>query len=289
MLEELFQQFIREKKLLSNITKRTVDHFECSWRSFQLYAPAATSPAELTKKLLREYVEGMRVKGLSAKSCNTYASGINSFLKWLHEEGHKDDEQRIKLLKAEKKVFKTHDDDQLAQILAFVPHNFYEWRVVVMLSILTDTGIRVDEVIRLDVADIDMSNMLMKVHGKGQKQRMVPFSLELRKLLHRFMKMHKHQPLLPTKIDGRRVSYWNMRRDFHAVCDKMGVPRVDGCFHAFRRKFASNYVRNGGNVFYLQQVMGHENVETTRGYVTVEVEALQETHQRTSLLSRIRK
>ena len=131
--------------------------------------------------------------------------------------------------------------------------------------------------------------MLMKVRGKGQKERLVPFSLELRNLLVRFLKRHKHQLLLPTKVGGNRVEYHNMRRDFQAVCERVGVSRVDGCFHAFRRKFAKNYVREGGNVFYLQQVMGHEDIQTTRGYVEVEVEALQEAHQKTSLLSRIRK
>ena len=54
------------------------------------------------------------------------------------------------------------------------------------------------------------------------------------------------------------------------VCEKVGIDMtsIDGFFHAFRRKFARNYVKEGGNLFYLQQVMGHSSLQTTRGYVT---------------------
>ena len=107
MLDTLFKQFIQEKQFLKNITPRTVEHFNGAWRSFRRYAPACSTPVELNKKLLNGYVTAMRESGLKAKSCNTYISGINSFLRWLKEEEHVADELRIKLLKVEKQVFKT--------------------------------------------------------------------------------------------------------------------------------------------------------------------------------------
>jgi integrase/recombinase XerD len=79
-----------------------------------------------------------------------------------------------------------------------------------------------------------------------------------------------------------------MRREFNKLMEKLGIDGFDGAFHAFRRCFAKNYTRRGGNLFYLQQILGHEDIKTTRTYVEVEIEALQECHLKTSLLTRLR-
>ena len=65
---------------------------------------------------------------------------------------------------------------------------------------------------------------------------------------------------------GTPWSYQNACRELMKVCRKLEIDLggVDGCFHAFRRKFARNYVKCGGNVIYLQQVMGHSSLQTTR-------------------------
>ena len=69
---------------------------------------------------------------------------------------------------------------------------------------------------------------------------------------------------------------------------ELGISGFEGSFHSFRRAFAKAYVRNGGNLFYLQKALGHTTLTMSKRYVEVEVDELKETHLKVSLLSRLR-
>ena len=131
-----------------------------------------------------------------------------------------------------------------------------------------------------------MKNLLIAVKGKGQKNRLVPISMEMRKRLWAFLKKHEHELVFSNRTGGR-LRYDNLRRDLNSLCESVAIQGFDGCFHAFRRKFARAYIRNGGNPFDLQQAMGHSNVATTKSYVDAEIGELVEAHNRTSLLNRL--
>ena len=78
-LEELFQQFVRERKYLKNVTPKTVTYYQNSWDSFKKYANVV-NPSELNRAVLSSYVVRLRDSGVKPVSCNTYISGINAFL-----------------------------------------------------------------------------------------------------------------------------------------------------------------------------------------------------------------
>jgi integrase/recombinase XerD len=90
-----------------------------------------------------------------------------------------------------------------------------------------------------------------------------------------------------SNIYGGRLGYNNIRRDFNKLIDDLGIEGFDGSFHAFRRCFAKNFVRSGGNLFYLQRMLGHTTLKMSREYVELETEDLQKEQHRTSILSRL--
>ena len=80
-------------------------------------------------------------------------------------------------------------------------------------------------------------------------------------------------------------------RDFENMLAKVKVSKdnIDHCFHSFRRKFARSYIKNGGNIAYLQQAMGHTTLAMTKHYIgDISIEDLQMMHQKTSLLGRLK-
>jgi integrase len=79
-----------------------------------------------------------------------------------------------------------HDDAALRTLLRFEPQRFDHWRVYAVPCTAIDTRCRIDELLSARTADFDFDNMLLLVTGKGRKQRKVPFSIELRKVLFRF-------------------------------------------------------------------------------------------------------
>jgi integrase/recombinase XerD len=279
---ELFDQFIRERQYLKGSAPKTLAFYRQSWAAYRRH-----TGGEVTKANLSLFVMALKEKGMSTAGINSYTRGVNCYLAWLHENEYVKERLRIPQLKCEKKVKKTFTDAQLQAIIGYRPQRWYGKRLHALLCTLADTGIRVDEALTLTRDRVDFDNLLVTVKGKGNKQRVIPFSVELRKVLFKFLRTHKHDLVFPSK-QGQKLWYDNVRREFNVLMTELNIQGFDGAFHAFRRAFAKSYLRHGGNVLYLQQALGHEDLQTTKGYVEIETEALRETHSRTSILARLR-
>lgn len=129
--------------------------------------------------------------------------------------------------------------------------------------------------------------MLITVKGKGEKYRVVPMSLELRKVLFRWLAKHDYPLLFPTR-DGVKQRQRNVLRDMKRLGKRLGVTGVRFSFHTLRHTFALNYIRNGGDLFRLQRILGHSTLEMTRRYVNLQTADLQAVHDKLSLLSKAR-
>jgi integrase/recombinase XerD len=282
-LNQLFEQFCKEKEYVKNSSPHTILFYKASYKKFQL---TLKDDIDLTKAHLTRFVLGMREAGVKPETCNVHIRGMNSFLSWLSENEYTPEHLKIKYLKTEQRVMKTFSDEQLKAIATFKPKTFTEHRLYALICLIMDTGIRVSEALDLRREKVDFDNLLLIVHGKGNKERPIPMSLELRKILWKFSQRHKHELMFPTR-DGDRLIYANVRRDFRKLCTKLNINGFDGSFHAFRRKFARSYVKNGGNLFYLMKALGHTTLTMSKKYVEVETEDLKDMHYKTSLLSRV--
>jgi integrase/recombinase XerD len=120
--------------------------------------------------------------------------------------------------------------------------------------LLLDTGCRIEEALTLERGRVDLENMLLTVNGKGQKQRIIPFSVELRKVLFKHLREHKFSLVFCTR-DGGRLSYHNMVRNYKKLCAKLKIERVSS-FHRLRHTFALNYVRSGGGCSTCRSSLG---------------------------------
>lgn len=135
--------------------------------------------------------------------------------------------------------------------------------------------------------EIDPDNLLVTPDGKGRKQRMVPFSFELRKAIFRYYREKTLTPdsLLFASRTGTAVTRRNALREVKRLCKRLGFEPPARTLHSFRHTFAVNYLRKGGSVFHLQKVLGHSTLEMTRRYANLMTEDLQAVHERVSLLS----
>jgi integrase/recombinase XerD len=224
-------------------------------------------PTELN---LAQFVIEMRETGkLNTTTCNISIRAFNAFLTWLKEKGIVPEKLsngkpfKIAKLPQEEKKLRVFSDEEIHKIISFKPSGRNDHRIYALTCILIDTGIRINECLTLEKDRIDFDNLTITVtKGKGKgggKQRIVPMSLELRKVLHRYVSNHRKckfdSPLLFCTSNGTALSHRNAMRDFENMLDKVGVSKgsIDHCFHSFRRKFARNYVKNGGNIKYLQE------------------------------------
>jgi integrase/recombinase XerD len=223
----------------------------------------------------------MRSAGLRAVSCNSRIGSVNAYLKWSGSP------LRVTKLKQESNVPPTYSSPQVACLVKWKPKGFYQRRLHALVLTLMDTGTRLDEVLSLRVSDCDLDNLLLTVTGKGRKQRIIPFSLGLRRVLAKFIldgHMSPAQLLFSTK-DGAKLSPRNMLRSAKTLCARLGFAPPARTLHATRHTFAVNYLRRGGSVFHLQKVLGHSTLEMTRRYANLVTADLSAVHERLSLLS----
>jgi integrase/recombinase XerD len=126
--------------------------------------------------------------------------------------------------------------------------------------------------------------------GKGRKQRKVPISIELRKVLFRFAQVKERADvqsrlMFPAR-DGGKWEHRNARRSYYAFLRRLGLPQSG--FHLLRHTFATQYLRSGGDVVRLSIILGHSEVSTTMKYLHLLTEDLQRPHQSLSILNRLR-
>ena len=99
MLDELFTLFLKEKQYMHNNTPKTIRYFECSFKAFK-----RANKTELSKESIINFVAHMRQSGLSARPCNDYSKGMNSFFKWLFENEYVKELYKIPMMKEEQRV-----------------------------------------------------------------------------------------------------------------------------------------------------------------------------------------
>jgi integrase/recombinase XerD len=293
-LNAYFDQFLRERVYLHNITPKTREFYETPWKAFvrsQATAPPRSPDGPvLTRADLQRFVVHLRERGVKPVSCNCWLRGLNAFGKWLHAEGKIPDPVRVRPQKEEKRLLPLLNDGALRVLIGYRPKTFVEWRVHAVASTILDNGCRIEELLTANVADFDFNNLLLTVVGKGRKQRQGPFSTELRKRVFRFGKI-KDQAEITSELmfsarDGNKWEHRNARRSYYCLLKALGLPRLG--FHLLRHTFATQYLRNGGDVVRLSIILGHSEVSTTMKYLHLLTEDLQRPHQSLSILNRLR-
>jgi integrase/recombinase XerD len=281
-MDKLFEQFLNEKLYLKGVSKQTIQWYHYSFKAFK-----KSLTGDITKQMLADFVIELRKSGVSTTTMNDYIRGVNVFLGWLYENEYIPKVLKIKRVKQEETIIETFTDKHLEAFISYKPKDAAEIRLHTLLLFLIDTGCRIEEAITLVRENVDLDSLAVKVRGKGQKERIVPVSLELRKSLFRFLKTHTFDLVFCTR-DGKPLMYRNILRDFKNLAHQLGISGVRISFHTLRHTFAVNYVRHGGNIFYLQRAMGHTDLSMTRRYVNLQTEDLQKAHMKLSTLSRLK-
>jgi site-specific recombinase XerD len=156
-------------------------------------------------------------------------------------------------------------------------------RLYCILLTLIDTGARIGEVVGIKMPEVDFQNKTIVVTGKGQKQRLVPFSRDTRKALIKFrdgprakLSNVESDCLFPDKYGGH-VSTSSVQQAVRRLAHKVGLVKCHP--HLFRHTFASTFIAKGGAAPVLKEIMGHESFQTTEKYIHPKTEDLKMQHQ----------
>jgi site-specific recombinase XerD len=281
------ERFIQERRFLKGVSPATEQWYRYSFKAF---APVLSEPHQSTMAFKNAVVSRIRDlmaerRGNKAVSINTYLRCLKAFLRWAQEEGITREQIKLNWLKEEEKILATFSPEQLKRIVQWKATTRAGTRLHLLAITAIDTGLRIAELLSLSRADVDLESLVLHVKGKGNKHRLVPISMELRRRLYRHLAKHD-DPLVFNTRTGGHLSQRDVLRDFKKLCRKLAIADVRCSFHTLRHTFAVNYLRAGGNLYYLQRILGHSSIVTTQRYLgSLGVADLQAVHDRLSPLA----
>jgi integrase/recombinase XerD len=271
-MQDQIENFIQERVYLKSVTPATVQWYRSAFKAFD---GAVESLESANTRIV-----ALRQRGLTPTSVNVHVRVLNAFWRWQAKEW------KIPRLKEEQKTLATLAPQQVEGIIHWKPTGRNLTRVHTACLTILDTGLRISECLGLARTDLDFENLVIHVKGKGNKQRLVPMSIELRKVLFRYCGKHAHARIFATR-NGTRVTTRNFQRDMSVMGRRLRITGVRFSPHTLRHTMAVSYLRHGGDIYSLSRILGHSSVKTTEVYLrSIGIDDLKRNHSRLSLLSR---
>jgi len=234
-----FDHFLKERTYLHNVSPRTLVWYRIAFNNYVETLPDNMG-ALPTKSTLERFVIAQRERGLRPVTCNTYIAAMNAFCRWLHEERDLPEPLKLKKLRVEQRILPVLTDTQMRQLLSFRPKTFRQVRTHLAVTVVLDTGLRISELLNLKRDDVDFDNLVLKVFGKGRKERLVPFSPELRKRFYRYEQLKARKDARSEFVfagfGGARWEKRNSATSLYLLQEKLTLPMFR--WHRNCRRFA---------------------------------------------------
>jgi len=214
-------------------------------------------------------------RGLAPHSINSYLRSTRAFWSWLlwEEIIPTNPFDKIKIPKAPYKVIPAFSEAQILALLDTVdtskPEGYRDYAVIVTLL---DTALRVSELTNLQLEHLWLDEGVLKVMGKGRKERHIPIGKVVQRLLWRYINSYRPEPSVPNHdylfltTDGRQLTKGRIQKRLTLYGKKASINGVRCSPHTLRHTAAVNFLRNGADAFSLQRLLGHSSLEMTRHY-----------------------
>lgn len=243
----------------------------------------------LTQRDIQTYLMSI-MDSTSAATVNGRIRVFKVFFKHLKDEGlvKVDPMSSVRLVRVEQKVKPVLSVEQMSSVLARINRGTrYGARAYCMILLTYDAMLRLNELLSLRIDNVDLHAKLVKVFGKGRKERYAPISDRTAKALHtyivRFRRGSRCELLFATK-NGGKIDLRRGHRIFSLAGKRAGVYLHP---HLVRHSSASQFIRMGGNTSMLQKILGHSSLVVTQRYVHLSTDDLNTAYERFSPASQL--
>ena len=239
---------------------------------------------KLTTNDIRDFLYQERI---TAKTRAHYLTVITSLYNFLIENNYTiiNPTETIKLPKLDKKLPEYLTIEEVDRILNIIPTKPIDYRNIAMLETIYASGLRVSELVNLKMNNIDFDECIIRIYGKGSKERIVPINDSSRKALETYINDYRSF-LLKTKDSdyvfinnfGTPISRQGFFKILKKVCNENGINKHVSP-HTLRHSFATHLLNNGADLRVIQELLGHCNLTTTQIYSHLSNEKLKEDYQ----------
>ncbi len=281
-MNRYLDKFISYLEIEKNYSPHTILNYRIDLEDFLKFV--GQTPIEKVNYLfLRKFLAQLRARKYSPRTLTRKLSSLRSFFKFLHRENLVKENPAILLMspKVGKTLPKFLTEQEVAKFIeAPSPKNTFGARDRAILETLYSTGIRVSELVGLNVNHVDMIGNVAKVSGKGKKERLVPIGDKALDAIRDYVQGRKHKSnALFLNKNGTRLSDRSVRNivDKHILAASL-TQNISP--HVLRHSFATHLLNRGADLRSVQELLGHVNLSTTQIYTHVTTDRLKEVYNK---------
>jgi len=289
-LEE-FTLYLRDERNLSVHTLRAYEREAAAFREFAAAEMGCDDPAAVTPAAVRAYLASLHSRRLSRVSMQRALGALRTFFRFLAREGWvgSNPARVVPTPRAPKPLPEVVTAPQVSELLGALPDTPAGRRDRAALELLYGSGLRAAELVGLDLDDVDLGRRLVRVRGKGGKERVVPFGRPAEQALRAYLPDRaawraaaatgeRREPLFVNQR-GSRLSDRSLRRIMTAAVQLLAsLHHLHP--HTLRHAFATHLLEAGMDLRAIQELLGHASLSTTQRYTHLDLAHLMETYRR---------
>lgn len=278
-MNELIEAYIRHLLTEKNLSAYTLRNYRADLRDFARYAEEeeAISPLQIDRNGFRRYLMRLKERGVVTASTTRKVSTVRGFFRWLVRERKLESNplSSVSAPKRERRLPIVLSREHLTALIESARGDtLQDVRNRAILELTYAAGVRLSELVGLDVRHVDLDEQTLLVRGKGNKERVVLFGEPAAQALRRYLKEVRPKLAAPdeqalfvnrhgTRLSGRSVQQIVRRQALKAGLDKRVFP------HLLRHSFATHLLDGGAELRVVQELLGHSSPVTTQIYTHV--------------------
>ena len=274
-IPNFFDYLSKEK----NFSRNTVIAYRKDLETFKLFCLDHYEISNISKvsyPIIRDWIINLSEKNLSPLTINRKISSLNKYYDFLlkTQVNKVSPLKNHKRLKVQKKLIIPFSEDEVFKVIDVFSNDFEGKRNLLIVDTLYSTGIRRDELINIKLNDVFLSENLIKVLGKRNKERLVPVLGNLNKRIKDYLSLRKEVSLSSSylfitnkgKSIGPSLVYRVVKKYFSKVSTKVKTSP-----HVLRHSFATHMLNNGADINSIKEIMGHSSLASTQIYTKIKL------------------
>jgi tyrosine recombinase XerC len=284
-MEKYIEKFMRYLEIEKNYSQHTILNYRLDLDNFKKFI-GDTDIEKVDYLALRKFLAELKGKNLGTRTVNRRLSALRSFFKFLTRDGYIKTNPTLSISspKIDKHLPTFLTEDEVTRLIesAFAKSDKDEQglRNRAVLETFYSTGIRISELVSLNIQDLDFIGGIVKVSGKGKKERIVPIGeVAIRELRKYLEKRKKQADELFLNRSGKRITARGVRNIVRKYIKLAGIKQGVSA-HTFRHSFATHLLNRGADLRTVQELLGHASLSTTQIYTHLTTEKLKSVYDK---------
>jgi len=290
-MDIFIREYLATLKLERNLSENTINSYKNDLNSLLgfLQDSGVYDPSDITSKMLNEFFGLLSKLGLSSRSVARYYSSLKGFFGYLFSNGYIEINPMAKISapKVSKGLPNVLNINEIEGILSQPDKGKkLELRDKALLETFYACGLRVSELINLKISDLFLSEEIIRVFGKGSKERFIPIGSSAINWIEEYLKSSR--PLIEKRAKSQHVLFLNSRG---TKLSRMGVWKIVDKYakmagikkevhpHTFRHSFATHLLEGGADLRAVQEMLGHVDISTTQIYTHIDRDYIKQVHR----------